>query len=847
MKKIVLVVLSSLIVSNSFFAINYANIDTVYAAKKAVKLSKTKVYFNKLKDIEKITVLNQEKGTTINWSSSNTKVATVNYKGEIKSTGYGKATIYVKIKKDYKVIKTLKCSVEVIGKVTEFKINNKNLSENNTHRILIGEKYDFNRTLKPSYTGLKTYWTVDDADLGIISVDKNGVVTANKPGVVRLVATAAKSKSKIKESKYTDSVIISVIDKKKTNALVEGVKLVSAKQIEVTFDSPIDITTIMNPISKELNDKFRITPNNTKNPNTTKLEALTVERTEDPCKILLNSDKLISGTYDVVISKGVLTIDGVEFTPYIDTFNLTDEKAPYYTKTELNDSGFKNIIYFSEPIDITTLDVKDASLIGGTISNIAKTVLTSKANYVLAKDGKSVIVDLSQLGGSDLNKTYTVMITGIKDIAGNYTNPYIVPVTVSTDTSLKPQARIKSVIRKNISELEVSYTRSINNVGNALLNNKYISGIVSEDDDTKVIYKLSPTEQMLKGLQDFTLSYFNSYNVDFNDKYANERHDFKVNFSVDNDPPYVQKYDLVEKKFINDIIGYDLILKCNEKVKALNSVGYLDAKISWPNGDITSGNRIPYKVVSKDDIVVITFDKNVIDLKNSYDINIPSGFVMDEFENKLIPLTVNINKTGSTSKELPGPTSIVQGTNTNEILITFANKLDISSAENIDNYTVYKKGSIKSAKVIVQNEKESIVKLTLNQGTIPYDGTYPIRIDNVSGYGNSFTSINEFEQSVLLRENVVPKLVSARFVGSNEVRIKFNEPIKGTSDVKVYRGGKLLNSYNISKIVNDEIIITLDYDLIDIQGLYAEIPYDSNSITDINGNVVKNLTVQITR
>ena len=93
------------------------------------------------------------------WTSSKTDVATVSDKGVVSGKSEGSATIKCKITLSDKSTKTLSCKVTVKEQkaATSIKIKNAKLDENNVHTIVVGESYDFNRTLSPSNSNDKTY------------------------------------------------------------------------------------------------------------------------------------------------------------------------------------------------------------------------------------------------------------------------------------------------------------------------------------------------------------------------------------------------------------------------------------------------------------------------------------------------------------------------------------------------------------------------------------------------------------------------------------------------------------------------------------------------------------------
>ena len=130
----------------------------------------------------------QDKKATYTWSSSNKKVATVSKNGVVKGVSEGSTTVKCKIIMSDESTKTLSCKVKVKEQkaATSVKISNAKLGTINAHTIVVGESYDFNRTLSPSNSNDKTYWYVLNEEYA--EVDSNGVVTAKKEGITMLIA-----------------------------------------------------------------------------------------------------------------------------------------------------------------------------------------------------------------------------------------------------------------------------------------------------------------------------------------------------------------------------------------------------------------------------------------------------------------------------------------------------------------------------------------------------------------------------------------------------------------------------------------------------------------------------------
>lgn len=141
---------------------------------------------------------------SLEWTSSDAKIATVDASGKVTAVGVGSATITVKTKDGGK---TATCAVTVAPVAVEGVTVDPAKSE-----VVEGNTVQLKATVSPADAAQEVEWTSSDSD--IATVDKNGLVTTIKPGTVYIV---------VRSKAYTDKqasceVIVKQDDKLKSIA-----------------------------------------------------------------------------------------------------------------------------------------------------------------------------------------------------------------------------------------------------------------------------------------------------------------------------------------------------------------------------------------------------------------------------------------------------------------------------------------------------------------------------------------------------------------------------------------------------------------------------------------------------
>lgn len=834
--------------------------NVAFAASKAPVLSEDEIELVGVGDEHQLEVLNKKAKSKYKWTSSNEAVATVSENGLVTAVNKGTAKIKCKITYSTGTVKNLYCYVTVSIPAEKIEINNAKDS-NGTHIMRVGETYNFNRTLTPSNSTDKTYWSIDASDdeanpdaIAIVN-SSNGIVKALRGGKIVLVATAAKEATAkaAKKSIVKDAIIIEVVG---PAAEVVSAQIVNAKTIKVVFGTAIRPSTVINS-NGSLSSNITVTPKvsskgeTAKNPGT-----LTGSISSDNQTLTITASSYFYGEYGISFSDGILTADGTKI--YKDYFNMKymvetpntgtdypnpntedppgqgntiiDTDAPKLASVELDDDGMTNIITFTEPMDFTYFSVGNAT--SGSTGVQASTIsyLNTKANYIFSADKKSIMINLTDINPLDYNKAFTVTISGVTDTSGNRLANGSVVVGLVTNTAPREQARPISVVRSSYDTITATFTRSIKTPGYARINQAgYYPGEVNPENDRQVIYKMYSYEASLSGTQTVSIGYWNSYNVSPSDTYANRMYDFSVYFTVEQVRPIITSYQYNPNLRI-------LTLTFSEDVTLLSNTGYLSYSMDSSSQYGNTGT-LYYTLVSRVNNVVELMLHDMT-LYGNYTLTLQEGFALDNFRNKSYSKTITINNgTGSGStRPLAEPYSIIQSASNHSLIyIDFAEKLDETTALDIDNY--YIAGvTINEVKLISNTTNGAQVRLTLEKGTITANGARKMTITGLRGYNGSASVMADYTTTIELIENKDPELVSVKYnaQAKNVIDLTFSEEVKGnmTLTVRERATGAVIGS--TVSIEGKVVKITLGH--VPNDGTYLNLYVQYNGITDLNGN-----------
>lgn len=768
-------------------------------------------------------IKNKIKGARYSWSSSNPEIVDVDYKGLLTSLDKGKATIKCIVKSGTKSY-TLTCAVTVRIPATDIVINN-SVVENNEHSIQLGENYNFNTTRTPSNASDITYWAVDDTD--IASVDGYGIVRAKSIGTTKLTAYASDSKANSKKSKIKDSIYIRVVQR---TAKVTDVVMVGSREVQMKFSSPIDSNTILNSGTNYVRDTISFSiKKDDKGVMANEPGRLTGKLSADKKLLTITSTNDFKGVYNVSVSAEVRTTDKLPLEVYLKEMNLTDSQKPKYIGTTVDDTGLKALINFNEPIDISEFQVA-STLITGDMSTYTRSILTNKSSYRLSNDKKSLVVDLSYT--SDKNRTFKVTISGVKDMGGNYTDPYVFEVNVLTDTTTKSQAQLINVTRTSYNTITAEFDRGISAAGKLMLGGSSVNGNVDSFDSKKVTYTLTAAQAALTGMQSVSVGYWNGFNVTPSDTSASTWHERIINFSIDAVAPKMINYN-VSTVAAGNVTNYLVTLTYNKQITLLMPSGIMNTIFSDNNGNIVQ-KQLVFTASTQANTVTLTINGTGL-ADGVYNTTVPENLVMDSNYNRSMAENIQISKSAY-GTELPGATSAVQAGGF--IMINFPTKLDKTSAENPANYIIpgATAGVVETATLTANENNMAVVTLKLRPGTINASVNYPLTITGIKGFSGAPVETKVIY--VALADNTPPTMLSASKGSSSAITILFSEPILSTVAYFNVTSANLGNLGILPATVNGNVAtINLTPTQATATGIQLSVA-PGTSIADAAGNVI---------
>lgn len=737
-----------------------------------------------------VTNLELEDVENLTWSANNPKVAKVDKNGLVTGVGTGSTEIRFKITYTDGTSKIYPCYVTVkkISPATDFKLSG--LSFDDVLNVYVGKSATVKATKVPSNGSGTIEWTSKNPEVATVS--EKGVITAKKTGITTITVTMGE----VKKEFYVNVTVAPTPTPKPTatpkptstptptptpvvvkEAKVTSVVMTASSEIKVTFDTPISKSSVITSDNQLVAGTIIIGKEN----GNTDLGLIKPALSEDGKTLTLSTAGRFQGTYSIVLSNKIKTTTGLALTQYSLIADWKDTVGPKYLGTDTDRSGFVSQIHFDEAIDISNLAID----VNSTIANTSLLYYVKTAsNYKLSADRKTLLIDLSSVANGK-SIEISVKVRGIRDLVGNSTANLQENITLKTDTTPLPLVDIEKVERVSKDKLKVTYSGPITSAGSMVLSSK----IVNADpiDFTKEVceaYFSIPTEY--QALQDSVLLVtFRDWRSARSNSLGNKS--VSVPFTLDTTPPTLKSYTL-ETSISNGIPTAKLILTYNKEVTVINPVQSFLVTAYETNGYVNSNTFTSTNAFSFGKQVTYIFNDSRLFVDATFAFTVPSGSVKDTMDNQNKMETCSMKRTVVSSTELPGPTSVTQDSLLpNVIMLTFANRVDTTTAQNINNYYIAD-GNNKyypiSAEIYSQNEQGAVVKLTF--ATSVFAGStanYEIVINGVKGYNDSFSAITNFHKVFSASDTNAPTIVSATYHAVGIVTVEVSQPVTGSMHI----------------------------------------------------------------
>ncbi|EKP94183.1 S-layer homology domain-containing protein [Thermaerobacter subterraneus] len=579
---------------------------------------------------------------------------------------------------------------------------------------------------------------------------------------------------------------------------VASISLVNARQLKITFTKAVDAKTVIGYDKTLADDVFEfksldghpVTANEAAAELSGDGKVLTITPKSGTTQ---DGDEYFQGRYAVSIANTVKSTSGASLPAYSAVLDLTDTVRPTVTAAEVNVTG-QVTLTFSEPVK----GAKNTGAYAVTLEGASKTI--SGLDYVPDTDYTKVRFTID---GAEPGKTYSVTINGtVTDYAGNLIspNPTVKNVQVPEDSG-KPS--VTSITGVDRDEFKVTFSEPIKDLATA--NDAKDDFVVKVDGASVTPASVTWNSTRTVATVDIGIPYSKdeTHQVEisgFEDLAGNkgDKYSAFVYFKADLTAPKVKSAS------VETIQGKAyVVIRFDEPVALATS----------PAGDLTGSyiaDGVLHENVTIPGSAVSVYDPDEdnqtdalrIDIAGAgmaagdWTIELTAGYVVDladdgltgqPNQNAVTTVQVTIGASGDTTKpavaadanDFDNDTNtaedavFVQRLNNNTVEVIFTERVTDATALNVNNYTV--EGNAVFTKAVFLDAAKKTVRLTLKDGAITASGPMTFRIENIADLAGNV--MKPYEKVFNFKENVAPKLVSAKLTGINTVVLTFSENI----------------------------------------------------------------------
>lgn len=576
-------------------------------------------------------------------------------------------------------------------------------------------------------------------------------------------------------------------------AEVASVSAINAKQIEIKFNKAVDKSTVFSNVTTGTLHAGVVTVKRTVNDTTdanknvdSSSDTITGSLSADGKTLTLTVDaasaKYFDGTYAVTVSDAVKTTDGKTLAAYAGTFTAKDQTAPTVKEVVYNTITNQVEVTFAEPVtrvpDVVRLN-------GEPVSGVAFVAGTNQTKVAFTKPS-------SVAAGS----TASIYVAGTTDAASNILSPYNGNLTFTNDASA---LQVTSVTQISSNKVKVVFNKSLAS------NDATIDGALTAIIDGTVVAAgdvtaaLDTTDTSKKTV---IVTFSGSYTAP-NYFYGSSATSKAVTLTFANDvitdvfgkklaattQSITMTKDVAGPQVVSAKIasnGVDIEVTFDEEIAAAgNTANIVLRKDGVAMGTAVSAVR---KGATGDDAKVLVITPAAADLVSgklpagTYTVRLEAGAIADAHTNNNAVATTTVSKAATTTDL----TAIIatQTSQRNIFEVTFSEDVTTSSALNLANYTldgaalpsgtdIYFKNGAANRTVVIALPKGSI-----NIGVVGTGTNARLAVSGVQT--SSGKTVVPTSGTVLVEDNTAATLQSATLVGSNVLKLTFNENISAS-------------------------------------------------------------------
>ncbi|WP_251055723.1 MULTISPECIES: Ig-like domain-containing protein [unclassified Exiguobacterium] len=571
--------------------------------------------------------------------------------------------------------------------------------------------------------------------------------------------------------------------------MVKEVKAINATQVEIAFNKAVDAKSVFTDgVSGALVTdvlKFRSI-------DAVEDGTLTGKLSADGKTLTVTSTKVLEKRYDVEVDKvKTLTGSSVEKFSKIITIDK-DTVAPTILGTEkLSASQVK--VKFSEPMKaFNTVTFKYAD--GSAVTNVSGEIQAGATEAVFI------------LGDVTVGKEIVATFIGAQDQAGNLLTPNPATVSFSKGAADGVAPTVSSITQTGADTFAIKFSEALLTKPTVTLAGTLIDAakvVVDEKDPTK--YNVT-APAVLEEAKTVAVSSFTDLSG-----VAGVNESRVVTFVKDTVAPKVVSSNVVvdakdKQEYLEIAFDKDVVVD-NTSTVDVTSGSYVKDFVttSIADGDITA-KVVAYKTTDNKKVIRVALKTLLTDkdVKGAvYSLNL-------SFAN--VSSVAKIAAEGSKSSFTRGEDGVVantdkvavekiaqDATNNSKVEVTFDKAVDGASATNVSNYRI--DGAIvESVTLLPVKDDKQVAVLNLKADSNTFTGTRNITISNVKALGSSVSMDQKFVNDVSLKENVAPKVTSAKLTATDKLTLTFSESVlqavTDKADFELLVGGK---SYEVKR------------------------------------------------